>query len=110
MRDRAGVKEMARGRPCLPNLLIIGAAKAGTTSLHSYLSEHPEVFMSKHKELSFLIRNAGGIWELSGTSRILMIASQSMAKPLPNIHAFQERWEFQSASATSWGRPSLSTS
>lgn len=44
---------MARGRPCLPNLLIIGAAKAGTTSLHSYLSEHPEVFMSKHKELSF---------------------------------------------------------
>ncbi len=44
---------MVRGRPCLPNLLIIGAAKAGTTSLHSYLSMHPEIFMSKRKELSF---------------------------------------------------------
>jgi hypothetical protein len=44
---------MARGQPCLPNLLIIGAAKAGTTSLHSYLSEHPDIFMSKRKELSF---------------------------------------------------------
>jgi hypothetical protein len=44
---------MARGRPCLPNLLIIGAAKAGTTSLHNYLSEHPDIFMSKHKELNF---------------------------------------------------------
>jgi hypothetical protein len=44
---------MAPGQPCLPNLLIIGAAKAGTTSLHSYLSEHPEIFMSKHKELSY---------------------------------------------------------
>src|SRR5579872_4174355 len=44
---------MARGQPCLPNLLIIGAAKAGTTSLHGYLSEHPNIFMSKHKELRF---------------------------------------------------------
>ena len=44
---------MARGRPCLPNLLIIGARKAGTTSLHSYLSLHPQIFMSKEKELSF---------------------------------------------------------
>lgn len=35
----------------LPNLLIIGAAKAGTTSLHRYLSLHPDVFMSRRKEL-----------------------------------------------------------
>jgi hypothetical protein len=27
--------------------------KAGTTSLHQYLSEHPEIFMSKDKELNF---------------------------------------------------------
>src|SRR5690348_2473177 len=53
MRDTSGAYQMARGQPCLPNLLIIGAAKAGTTSLHSYLSEHPDIFMSKRKELSF---------------------------------------------------------
>jgi len=37
----------------LPNFLIIGAQKAGTTSLHRYLREHPEIFMSKPKELYF---------------------------------------------------------
>jgi hypothetical protein len=35
----------------LPNLLIIGAAKCGTTSLHEYLALHPEVEMSERKEL-----------------------------------------------------------
>lgn len=45
---------MAYGRnPTLPNLIIIGARKAGTTSLHHYLSLHPQIFMSKRKELSF---------------------------------------------------------
>ncbi len=34
----------------LPNLLIVGAAKSGTTSLHNYLNQHSEVFMSKVKE------------------------------------------------------------
>ena len=37
----------------LPSFLIIGAMKAGTTSLHNYLSMHPEIFMSKNKELNF---------------------------------------------------------
>jgi hypothetical protein len=34
----------------LPNLLIIGAAKAGTTSLHGYLQRHPQAYMSALKE------------------------------------------------------------
>ena len=33
-----------------PNFLIIGAAKSGTTSLYKYLSQHPDVFMSRVKE------------------------------------------------------------
>ena len=33
-----------------PNLFIVGAAKAGTTSLAYYLSQHADVFMSKMKE------------------------------------------------------------
>ena len=32
-----------------PNFFIVGAAKAGTTSLHAYLKQHPEVFMSSLK-------------------------------------------------------------
>lgn len=37
----------------MPNLLVIGAQKAGSTWLHDRLSFHPDVFMSKTKELRF---------------------------------------------------------
>jgi len=44
----------------LPNLLIVGAAKCGTTSLHNYLKQHPDIFMSEHKEPHFLINSEIG--------------------------------------------------
>ena len=37
----------------LPNFLVIGAPKAGTTSLHVHLRAHPEVFMPEIKEPRF---------------------------------------------------------
>lgn len=37
----------------LPNLIVVGAMKGGTTSLHRYLGMHPEINMSKMKELNF---------------------------------------------------------
>jgi hypothetical protein len=37
----------------MPNFLIIGAAKAGTTSLYQYLKQHPEIYMSPVKETRF---------------------------------------------------------
>ena len=37
----------------LPNFVVIGAAKAGTTALYWYLAEHPEVFMSPMKETNY---------------------------------------------------------
>src|SRR5262245_57813093 len=33
--------------------MLVGAGKAGTTSLYSYLSQHPQVFMSPIKEPSY---------------------------------------------------------
>jgi hypothetical protein len=36
----------------LPNFLIIGAQKAGTTSLLNYLSRHPEIYVPEDKEIS----------------------------------------------------------
>jgi hypothetical protein len=51
-------------RPCkgrvpthmpLPTFFIIGAPKCGTTSLHSYLDQHPEIGMSLMKETHFFI-------------------------------------------------------
>ena len=39
----------------LPNFLIIGPSKSGTTSLYEYLNSHPEVYMSPVKEAKFLV-------------------------------------------------------
>jgi len=41
----------------LPTFLIIGAQKAGTTSLASYLTAHPDVVASKWKEVHFFDLN-----------------------------------------------------
>jgi hypothetical protein len=43
----------------LPNFFIVGANKAGTTSLHNYLASHPEIFMSRIKEpMYFTLKDA----------------------------------------------------
>lgn len=39
-----------------PNFFIVGASKAGTTSLAHALGEHPEIFMSQPKEPNFFNR------------------------------------------------------
>ena len=49
----------------LPNLLIVGAAKSGTTSLHNYLDEHPDIYMCSPKEPHFLINKEIGIDRIS---------------------------------------------
>jgi hypothetical protein len=37
----------------LPDFLVIGAGKSGTTSIDKYLNQHPEVFVPKKKEPNF---------------------------------------------------------
>jgi Sulfotransferase family len=49
----------------LPNFVVVGAAKCGTTSLFHYLKQHPDVFLPAKKELHYfaydqLSKNAGG--------------------------------------------------
>ena len=39
----------------LPNLIVIGSQKCGTSGLHYYLGLHPEMSMSTPKELDFFI-------------------------------------------------------
>lgn len=36
-----------------PNFLIVGAAKAGTTSIYEYLKDHPDIYFSPVKEPTF---------------------------------------------------------
>jgi hypothetical protein len=56
--ERRRAKHQARGHGregALPNLIIIGGLKCGTTSLHHYLNLHPEIAMSRPKELNFFV-------------------------------------------------------
>ena len=53
----AGDRKRRRPRSggTLPNLVVIGGLKCGTTSLHHYLNLHPEIAMSRPKELNFFV-------------------------------------------------------
>jgi hypothetical protein len=41
----------------LPNLVVVGAPKCGTTSLYHYLKQHPEVYLPARKELHYFTRH-----------------------------------------------------
>ncbi len=61
--ERRGARRRARpGEGALPNLIVIGGLKCGTTSLHHYLNLHPEIGMSRPKELNFFVAELN--WEL----------------------------------------------
>lgn len=51
-RDKGPLSTQGR----LPDFLIIGAMRSGTTSLAHYLGAHPEVFMATEKEVHFFDR------------------------------------------------------
>ena len=63
----------------LPNFIVIGAAKAGTTALYWYLAGHPQVFMSPVKETNYF---AYGLDDDEGQ---LLYGD-------PELHRFPVRW------------------
>jgi hypothetical protein len=52
---------MTTDRNGLPNFVVIGAMRAGTTSLWEYLRGHPQVFMATLKEPNFF--SEAGTWK-----------------------------------------------
>lgn len=42
----------------LPNFFVVGAQKAGTTTLHHLLSGHPEIYLPEQKETKFFARES----------------------------------------------------
>jgi hypothetical protein len=64
-----------------PNLVVIGGLKCGTTSLHHYLSLHPEIAMSRPKELNFFVAELnwglGRDWYMSHFERAARVRGES---------------------------------
>ncbi|MBW2174618.1 MAG: sulfotransferase domain-containing protein [Deltaproteobacteria bacterium] len=72
----------------LPNLIVIGGQKCGTTSLHYYLGLHPQILMSREKELDFFSRelnwHRGIEWYKSHFAGKTMVRGESS----PNYTAY----------------------
>lgn len=98
-----------------PNLFVIGAMKAGTSSLHSLLAQHPEIYMSPVKEPGYFIVPDGcraprpfatayagnrraylGLFASAGSAKYVGESSPDYTR-LPSIRGVSERlWQFSS--------------
>ena len=66
-----------------PNFFIVGAPKCGTTSIYSYLSQHPQVFMSKFKEPHFFgkdLTRKGKLYNFNEESYIRLFENSNYFK------------------------------
>ena len=54
----------------MPNFLIIGAMKSGTTALYYYLEQHPQIYMSPVKEPNFFCSGERESWDSESVKRI----------------------------------------
>jgi hypothetical protein len=74
-------RRLAERQGALPNLIIIGGLKCGTTSLHHYLNLHPRVTMSRPKELNFFVGelnwDLGPEWYASHFERAALVRGES---------------------------------
>lgn len=66
----------------LPNFLVIGAHKAGTTSLYHYLRQHPQVFMPELKEARFFAYDSLNPDHVSQVPRVFPIDSRARYEAL----------------------------
>ncbi len=81
----------------MPDFLVIGAMKAGTTSLHDLLGRHPDIFMSTEKELRYFVVEAnwsrGESWNRAQfrTDRPLCGESSPAYTKFPEFHGVAGR-------------------
>ncbi len=56
----------------LPNFLMIGAPKSGTTAFYQMLKQHPQIFMTKKKEPHFFSQHLASEYNIDRSSRYLV--------------------------------------
>src|SRR5687768_14093660 len=80
----------------LPTFVIIGAMKCGTTSLHYYLAQHPEICMPQKKETDFFITeinyHRGRGWYESLFAQPAKITAKACGEASPN---YAKTWQFR---------------
>jgi hypothetical protein len=68
----------------LPNFIVIGGAKAGTTALYWYLAEHPAVFMSPVKETNYFA------YGVDAEGRLLYGDPEHHAFPVKTLEEYEQ--------------------
>ena len=90
-------RRQAERHGALPNLIIVGGLKCGTTSLHHYLNLHPRIAMSRPKELNFFVAelnwDLGADWYASHFDRTALVRGESSPHytNLPRFDGVAER-------------------
>jgi hypothetical protein len=73
-----------------PNLFIVGAPESGTTALHEYLKEHPDIFMSDYKEPHYFGSDLSG-------PRMMQFRGREYRYLMLFARATDERWVGESS-------------
>lgn len=86
-----------------PNFFIVGAAKAGTTSLHHHLAEHPQIFMSTLKEPHFFSSFSVDPWQMRlhhvirDEARYLSLFTEAGDAPIIGESSASYLWDVEAA-------------
>jgi hypothetical protein len=75
----------------LPTFVILGVMKCGTTSLHYYLAEHPEVCMPAKKETDFFVVEKNYGRGLAWYESLFAQPAKACGEASPN---YAKTWEF----------------
>jgi len=71
----------------MPNFLVLGAAKAGTTALYAYFKQHPQVYLTPFKETKFFCHE-GEQLSYQGPGD-----QENNSRLVNNLTAYQELYE-----------------
>jgi hypothetical protein len=74
----------------IPDFLIIGAGKSGTTSLDNYLKQHPQIFIPTLKEPNFFGYELTTIEDLNGETEEIAHFKGSISKLNNYLELFKE--------------------
>lgn len=72
-------------QPPLPNFFIVGTGKAGTTSLYSYLRQHPQIYMSPVKEPAYFASEIRADTLSEPIRRHVAVQSLQLPQALPQV-------------------------
>ncbi|MBE9046261.1 sulfotransferase [Pleurocapsales cyanobacterium LEGE 10410] len=77
----------------LPNFLIVGAAKSGTSSLCDYLKQHPQVYMPVTKEPNFFVFEGLNLPPFSGPADPHTLYQRLYKHSITNFESYQELFQ-----------------